>query len=90
MLGVVEVGGAEAELCVESDASYDFEKSALITHLRAFLRPTRASQPDWLPKAQTVTEKVPTEDADPLAREIFARWVAKVRASAPTIHKPVV
>ena len=96
VLGIVEMEGREAEVCAEAEAVYDPEKSAVITHLRAFLRPVATSngggvsQAVWLPKPQTITEKVPLEEAGEAAREIFKSWVQRLRASAPPIHNAVV
>ena len=92
VLGTVEGPEGVCELCASADASFDEEKRQLAVKLEAFLRPTdllvkeRHFRADWLPKNETVTESVAREECHEVAREIFHRWVRKVRESAPKLH----
>jgi hypothetical protein len=60
--------------------------------LETFLRPTdlltkeRHCRADWLPENETVTESVDLDECRELSREIFQRWVRKVREAAPKLH----
>ena len=75
------------ELCAAAEADYDERKSALVIKLDAFVRqvhhagPDVCSRPDWLPKAETLRERVPPDEASDMARDIFQRWTKRVRAS---------
>ena len=92
VLGTVEVPEGVCELCASADASFEEEAGRLVTKLDAFLRPTdllvkeRHFRADWLPKSETVTEPVAREECHEVAREIFHRWVRKVREAAPQLH----
>jgi hypothetical protein len=94
VLGTVETPDGTCEVCVSADANYDDEAGRLIVRLESFLRTTtlRAKEKRvsaiWLPKPETVTESVGPDDTVELAREIFHRWVKKVRAAAPSLHSP--
>jgi hypothetical protein len=75
------------ELCASAEADYDEKKSTLTVKLDAFVRQVRhagpdvCSRPDWLPKAESLRERVSPEEASDLARDIFQRWTRKVRDS---------
>jgi hypothetical protein len=92
VLGTVEVPEGASELCASAEASFDEEAGRLLVKLEAFLRPTgllvkeRRFRADWLPKNETVTESVAREECHEVAREIFHRWVRKVREAAPQLH----
>ena len=92
VLGTVEVPQGLCELCASADASFDEGAGRLVVNLEAFLRPTdllvkeRHFRADWLPKNETVTETVTREECHEMAREIFHRWVRKVREAAPQLH----
>ena len=64
----------------------------MLLKLEAFLRPTdlltkeRHFRADWLPSNETVTESVKREECHDMTREIFHRWVRKVRDAAPQLH----
>ena len=83
----------EFEVCASAEADFDVEKSQLRLDLDSFIRPVdiRSKEKhlpaDWLPKKESLKESVSQEDAVSLAKEIFHRWVGKVRQSVPsTIH----
>jgi len=92
-LGEVETPKGRRELCVAADASYDEAAGRLVVKLEAFLRNTdlvtkeKHSTADWLPQPETVCESVGPEETVELAREIFHRWVRKVREAAPPLHQ---
>ena len=92
-LGTVEVQEGIAELCAAADASFDETAGRLVVQLESFLRPTdllvkeRHFRVDWLPQNETVTESVGPDECREMAREIFHRWVRKVRESAPHLHR---
>ncbi|HVY71002.1 MAG TPA: hypothetical protein VHH73_13805 [Verrucomicrobiae bacterium] len=92
ILGTVELPDGLREICATAVASYDEASRHLVTRLDSFLRATgsrveeRHVSAPWLPPAETLTETAEPEEAPDLAREIFHRWVAKVRQSAPSIH----
>ena len=91
-LGEVDTPEGRRELCVAADASYDEAAGRLIVKLEAFLRNTdlvtkeKHSTADWVPQPETVRESVGPEETVELAREIFHRWVRKVREAAPQLH----
>lgn len=92
VLGTVEVPEGICEVCASADASYDESAGRLVVRLAAFLRPAalfvkeRHLHADWLPADETVTESGALDEAHDEAREIFHRWVGKVRAAAPALH----
>jgi hypothetical protein len=92
ILGTVEVPEGLCELCASAQASFDEEASRLVVKAEAFLRPAdflikeRHFRAGWLPKNETVTESVACEECHAMAREIFNRWVRKVRQAAPQLH----
>ena len=81
-------------MCASADATYDDGAGSLVVRLESFLRTTnlRASEKrvpaSWLPKAETVTESVDPGETREAARNIFHRWVRKVRQAAPSLHNP--
>lgn len=91
-LGTVEMPEGLCELCAAAEAGFDEGPGRLVVRLEAFLRPKdllvkeRHFRADWLPANETVTEAVAREECHEVAREIFHRWVRKVRASAPELH----
>ena len=93
VLGKVEVPEGTCELCASADAGYDEGAGRLEVKLEAFLRPMdllvkeRHFSAVWLPKNETVTESVAREESHEVARDIFHRWVRKVRDAAPALHR---
>jgi hypothetical protein len=92
-LGTVEVPEGSCELCASADVSFDEAVGRLVAKLEAFLRPTgllvkeKHFRADWLPENETVAEAVEREDCREVSREIFHRWVRKVREAAPQLHE---
>ncbi len=80
----------ELEVCATGEADFDEVKSQLTMELDSFIRPVdiRVKEehlaPEWLPKKEILRESVSREEALDLAKEIFHRWVAKVRQSVPS------
>ena len=64
----------------------------MVLQLEAFLRPTdllakeRHLRAAWLPPNETVSESVARDECHEVAREIFHRWVRRVREAAPKLH----
>lgn len=91
VLGTVDTPEGECEVCASAVAQYDEEAGRLRVQLDAFLRTTdlrrkeRRLAADWLPRPQTVVEGVGTDETVELAKEIFHRWVAKVREASPAV-----
>lgn len=92
-LGTVNAPDGVCELCASANAGYDEEAGKLQVQLDAFLRPVdvrvkeRHFRAEWLPGNETVTEPVGREESGDVAREIFHRWVRKVREAAPHLHQ---
>ncbi len=95
VLGTVEARPGTCEVCASADASYDERAKRLVVRLDAFLRTTdlrtkeKRVRAAWLPKPETVRERVGPEETVDLAREIFQRWARKVRQAFPavTVHQ---
>jgi hypothetical protein len=92
VLGTVELPNGTCEVCATACAEYDEGSSRLVVRLDSFLRTAdlrakeREFSADWLPKAEVVTESVGPEETVDFARDIFHRWVRKVREAAPSLH----
>ena len=92
VLGKVETPGGNCEVYVSAEAGFDEAAGRLVVKLEAFLRPAgllvkeRHFRADWLPTNETVTESVAREECHDVARDIFHRWVRKVREAAPPLH----
>lgn len=92
VLGTVEGPEGAFELCAAADAGFDEGAGRLVVKLEAFLRPAgylakeRHFGADWLPANETVTESVAREEGREVAREVFHRWVRRVREAAPPLH----
>jgi hypothetical protein len=91
VLGTVETPHGNCEVCASADAQYDEEATGLVVKLNAFLRTTdlltkeKRFPAEWLPKPETVRETVGPEETVELARDIFHRWVRKVRQAVPAL-----
>ena len=89
VLGTVDTPEGECEVCASAVAQYDEEAGRLRVHLDAFRRTTALLKKEtrlaaeWLPRPQTVVEGVGPDETVELAKEIFHRWVAKVREATP-------
>ena len=94
VLGSVDHPAGKCEACASAVATYDEASGKVEIQLDAFLRtvdlraPERRLTADWLPKGETVHESAGPEEASALARDIFHRWVRKVRQAAPQLHPP--
>ena len=92
VLGTVQTAEGNCESYATADANFDEAAGRLVVKLEAFLRPSdllvkeRHFRVDWLPKDETVAESVAREECHEVAREIFHRWVRKVREAAPQLH----
>ena len=93
IIGLFTRGEHEFEVCATGEANFDEGKSQLIIELDSFIRPVdlRAKEAhlpaDWLPRKQTLKESVSHDETFDLAKDIFHRWVGKVRQSVPSpIH----
>src|SRR5262245_35945000 len=82
------------EVCASAEATYDEVQSALFVQLDRFTRSleTRSAlaitQPEWLPRRETVRERVSLAEAVPVAKDIFCRWVNRIRRSIPSAVNP--
>jgi hypothetical protein len=91
-LGLTRTPDGEREVCASAIATYDEDTRHLFVTLDAFLRNTdlvakeKHFTADWLPKTETVSESVGPEETGEVARDIFHRWVRRVRDSAPPLH----
>ena len=94
VLGEIETPDGLCDVCATATANYDEKAGKLIADLDAFLRTTdirtseRKLSAEWLPKAQNLRESADFEEAAELARDIFHRWVHKVRESVPHLKTP--
>jgi len=92
ILGFVDPPEGRCELCVSADAHFDEEAQRLVVRLEAFLRPAdrlakeRHFRARWIPEDETVAESASLEECHDATREIFQRWVRKVREAAPRLH----
>jgi hypothetical protein len=94
IVGTVELAQGEFEVCASADATYNQSSSALSVQLDAKLRPCGAGDKasdvhvEWIPRRQIVNEHVAIEEAGEVARDVFKRWVQKVRECAPSLRAP--
>ena len=92
VLGTVETPQGTCEVCASAEAGYDESAGRLLVKLEAFLRPAgllvkeRHFRADWLPANETISESGGRDESSEMAREIFHRWVGKVRKAAPALH----
>ena len=91
VLGTVESPQGSCEVCASADAQYDEDASRLVAKLDAFLRTTdlltkeKRFRAEWLPKSETVREAVGPDETVEMARDIFHRWVQRVRKAVPAL-----
>ena len=92
VLGTVEVKEGTCEVCASAEAGFDEAAGRLVVKLEAYLRPSgllvkeRHFRADWLPVDEMIMEPVGREESGEMARDIFHRWVRKVREAAPALH----
>jgi hypothetical protein len=93
VLGTVKASRGACEVCASADAGFDESGGRLVVELVAFLRPAgllvkeRHLRADWLPKNETVAVSVAHEECHEVARDIFHRWVRRVREAAPDLRR---
>ena len=91
VLGTVDTAEGVREVCVTADASYDESAARLVVKLDSFLRnmdlvtKEKRFSADWLPKPETLHESVGPDETVEMARDIFHRWVRKVRQAVPAL-----
>jgi hypothetical protein len=88
ILGTLNDG--TVQICATAEGAYDDEEERIAITLDAFACPSSPTEdggtrlPEiWLPKGERVGEHLPYAEVDPFVREVFHRWVEKVRASIP-------
>jgi hypothetical protein len=92
VLGTMDTANGTCEVCASADANYDDTAGRLVVRLESFLRTTdlrskeKCIPANWLPKPETITESVAADETVDAARNIFQRWVRKVRQAAPSLH----
>lgn len=92
IIGTVEFPQGEFEVCAAADATYNQRAKTLAIRLSATLKHCACAEnaapvtADWLPKGETVTEHVAIEEASEVARDVFKRWVRKLREAAPSLR----
>jgi hypothetical protein len=89
VVATMERDGKPVEVCATATAQFDRDAGRLEVTLDAFVRPVDLlhaethERPAWLPARETVREGVAWEEASALTRDIFQRWVRKVRQAIP-------
>ena len=89
LLGVISTREGSREICATAEAQYTSDATQLEIWLDAFLRTTdlrtkeSRSPAPWLPKSEIIRESIGPNEAAELARDIFHRWVRKVRDASP-------
>ena len=81
------------ELYATADAKYDPATSTVFVELDSIVQHGGSApgvdgfrQP-WLPAKEVVTRRVPLSEVRDVAREVFQRWIEKVRRTIPNpIH----
>jgi hypothetical protein len=92
LLGTVDLPECVCQVCASAAAQDYPDTGKLEIRLESFLRTTGVRFPEkqvpanWPPKADPVTESVGPEEMLELAREIFQRWVRKVRQATSALH----
>lgn len=73
----------ETEVHTAADSSYDEDHEFLKVRLTCSLHPRGGGKQQieatWLPRMETVIEKVSLEEALPATKDVFHNWVARVR-----------
>jgi hypothetical protein len=94
IVGTFGRNGSTTDVCATATGGYDDDAGVLKIKLDSFIRladvrvrETHETAP-WLPRPQTVTERVSRDEAGVLARDIFHRWAARVRGAIPSELQP--
>src|SRR5688572_23716694 len=80
------------ELIATAEAFYSHYHAVLLVRVEAFIQPAGCGPKalrlteDWLPPKETFVEAVTLEQAPQTTKEIFERWIDKVRRSVPATH----
>lgn len=83
-----QIEGVDTEICATAEGQFDEEQRQLLITLDSFTRPAdirlkeQHAQPGWLPERQVVRESVSRDEASGLARDVFKRWVNKLRMAS--------
>ncbi len=87
IIGTIHDGSTQ--VCATAEADYDPAAEKVSVALDAFTREASAAhdgihlpQP-WLPHGERVSEHLPRDEADEFVKDVFHRWVKKVRAAVP-------
>lgn len=94
IVGQFERDGKEVEVCATSEADFDEATSKLVVVLDCFLRPVGVREKEahwpatWLPHRQEARETVSHAEAPEVARDVFHRWVRRVRESFAGVPGP--
>ena len=85
----IELAEGTCEVCASASAHFDEATPRLVVDLDCFLRTTDLRSPErqfgagWLPKKESLKESAGLDEAVDLTKDIFRRWVRKVRQSIP-------
>jgi hypothetical protein len=73
------------EVCAVAEGQFDRATSMLEVKLDAYLHNFTGAQlrPYWLPKSNQVTEHVSHDEIHEVGRDIFHRWVEKLKRAIP-------
>lgn len=91
MVETVETAAGLCDVCAVADANYDESTGRLVMSLDSVLRTTdlrraeRRVEAGWLPKGESLEERVDPGEASDAAKAIFQRWVQKVRQAVPAL-----
>lgn len=82
-------GGGGWELCATADATYDPARATLLVELDSLVQPVdlppgvNGFRQPWLPAKKVLQRRVPLPKARMVVRDIFQRWLRKVRRTIP-------
>jgi hypothetical protein len=80
--------GGNAEVCATAEGEYHEQKHELVVTVDSFVRPADPldppiPRPEWLPKRQEVKDFIDADEASEQVRDIFERWVERIRHTIP-------
>lgn len=81
-----EMPGGMVEVCAVIESTFDKAQQQLVAQLGSHLQQSNATthlRPRWLPADQTLREHVARAEASDVARDMFHRWVRRVRQTIP-------
>ena len=91
VVGDLPSDNGPVEVCAVAEAAFDEAEFKLIVQLDSYLRTTELTRPEehfsasWLPGKEVLRESASLHEATDLAKEIFQRWVHKVRQAMPAM-----